>query len=324
MVKAIPTIPLHQSATTRTLSRPAGFKPVSVAVGLNGSAIRLLVPNEIADRLFATTEQPRFALFPKTKTEDYSSVVVVSGPAGIDELRLSGLTATFPQIEMLPGNEYLVVAPRCQRFSDGTHELNAKVYDSSGALKREFLLGDGIQHVQADVRGNIWVGYFDEGVYGNFGWQEAGGPFGAAGLSCFSDGGQKLWDFDPPEGFDQISDCYALNVTRRDVWAYYYTGFPFVRIDSRRQVRCWETESAGGSTFAVSEQKILLYGGYRDERTACKLFTIGDKGAELVAHVSLVLPIEVELSKSTVIGRDEELHVFSGDNWYRFSIDSLA
>ena len=52
----------------------------------------------------------------------------------------------------------------------------------------------------------------------NFGWQD---PLGAAGLSCFSDTGQKLWDFRPPEGFDYISDCYALNVCRNGVWAYY-------------------------------------------------------------------------------------------------------
>ena len=223
---------------------------------------------------------------------------------------------------MLPNNEVLVVATRCQRFLDGTHELNAKVYDSSGALKRQFLLGDGISHVQADVHGNIWVGYFDEGVYGNFGWQE-GGTFGAAGLSCFTGSGQKLWDFQPPEGFDYISDCYALNVSRSGVWAYYYTGFPFARIDSNWQVRCWTTESAGGRAFAVGDQKILLYGGYADERTTCKLFTIADKSTELVAHVSLVLPIELELSKSVIFGRGTELHIFSGDDWYQFSIESL-
>jgi hypothetical protein len=325
MTKAVPTIALCPSAATLTLTRPVGFKPVSVSVGLNGSAVRLLVPEEIAARLFETVVQPGWASFPTTKTEgDYSSMVVISGrPGGSEELRLSGLTATYPIIEALPDNQVLVVAPRCRRFPDGSHELNAKVYDSSGGLKREFLLGDGIEHVQADVRGNIWVGYFDEGVYGNFGWQ-AGDTFGAAGLSCFSDSGQKLWDFQPPEGFDAISDCYALNVCRQAAWAYYYTGFPFVRIDSHWQVRCWETESAGGKTFAVAEQKILLYGGYRDEGTSCKLFEIDGDSTKLVANISLVLPIEVDLSKSTVIGRDTELHVISGDDWHRFSLESLG
>jgi hypothetical protein len=142
-------------------------------------------------------------------------------------------------------------------------------------------------------------------------------------LSCFTNSGEKLWDFQPPEGFSVISDCYALNVTGKDVWAYYYTDFPLCRIDSDWQVRCWETESAGGRTFAVGEHRVLLHGGYRDQTTA-KLFEIADKKVELAAHVSLVLPRDVDLSKATVIGRNAELHVFSEDDWYRFSIEALG
>jgi len=335
MPTAIPTVELHPSAATRTLPRPTGFKPVSVSVGLDGSAIRLLVPDETADAVLARVVLG-LGSFPKTKTEEeYSSIVVVSGPAGIRELRLSGLTATFPSIEMLPGNECLVVAPRCQCFSDGTYEFNAKVYDSSGVFRREFLLGDGIEHVQADARGNIWVGYFDEGVYGNFGWGHPGRkPLGAAGLCCFSDSGQKLWDFPPPEEPDFDSECYGLNVSRRDVWTLRDASLPFVRIDSNWQVRCWEqTGRAGGDTFAVGDQSILFYRRLQHHQTGigaayryrpeCKLCKIGDKEVELVADVSLVLPAEVELWQSTVIGRDTELHVFSGDDWYRFSVESL-
>jgi hypothetical protein len=60
------------------------------------------------------------------------------------------------------------LARRCRRFPDGSHELSTKIYDAKGKLQREFLLGDGIEHVQIDRRGNIWVGYFDEGVYGKY------------------------------------------------------------------------------------------------------------------------------------------------------------
>jgi hypothetical protein len=323
MEKAVSKIALHPSVPTRTLSRLTGFKPVSISVGLNETVLCLLVRDEVAEGIFARTAQTGFASFPKTQTEEkYSSIVEVSGPAGSHEIRLSGLTATFPAVEMLPGNEVLVVATRCQRLPDGSNELNAKVYDLLGTLQREFLLGDGINHVQVDISGNIWVGYFDEGVYGNFGWQND--PFGAAGLSCFTGIGRKLWDFHPPEGFDPISDCYALNASRSGVWAYYYTDFPFAHIDSNWQVRCWKTKSAGGHTFAVGGQKVLLYGGYNEERTTCKLFKLGENNTELIAHVSLVFPMEVDLSRSTVIGRDAELHVFSGDDWYRFSIESLG
>jgi len=77
---------------------------------------------------------------------------------------LFGLTATFPKIEILPGGEILVVASRCFRNPDGGHEMNAKVYGPDGKQNREFLLGDGINHIQTDAEGRICVGYFDEGI----------------------------------------------------------------------------------------------------------------------------------------------------------------
>lgn len=307
----------------RTLRHPAGLRTVSTSVGSNGEAIRLLADESLAGGVFARTEQPGGASFPKSKTErEYAAILAVSDASGSREIRVSGLTATFPMIQMLPNDDVLVVSPRCQRYPDGSHELNAKVYDSAGVLRREFLLGDGISHVQADASGNIWVGYSDEGVYGNFGWQHADTALGTAGLSCFSNGGQKLWDFQPPEGFDSISDCYALNVSRVGVWTYYYTDFPFARIDTAWRVRCWNTGLAGGGTFAVGGERILLYGGYGENRTSCKLLQLRHEKAELIAEVSLVFPAELDLSEATVIGRDKELHVFFGDDWYTFSIES--
>jgi len=324
MTNPLPRIKLHPSAPVRTLPRRSGFKSVCVSVGLNGNAIRLLARDNLGDQIFATIQNPGSAVFPKTHTDqEYASILSITGPAGSEEFEIPGLSATFPQIDILPNNEVLVVAPRCQRFQDGTHELNARVYDRTGTLKREFLLGDGIEHVQIDAPGNIWVGYFDEGVYGNFGWP-IGGTIGAAGLSCFSATGEKLWDFSPPEGFDYISDCCALNVSLNGVWAYYYTDFPFVHIDANREVRCWVNEFIGGArTLAVEGNQILLYGGYGDKRTSCYWLSLADESAELVADVSLVLPDNVDLAQSRVIGRNNELHVFYGDDWYRFSIASL-
>ena len=316
-------VQLNPTGPPRRLARPEGFKVTSVAVSLDGEVIRLLTSEGLAGALTARTEQPGWASFPKTHTDsEYSSVVAVSGDSISRETRLFGLNATFPQIEMLPEGEILVVASRCFRNSDGTHEINAKVFGADGKQNREFLLGDGINHVQTDAEGRIWVGYFDEGIFGNFGWQDAGGPFGAAGLSCFSKSGQKVWDYEPPEGFDHIADCYALNVSRSGVWSHYYSGFPMAFVDSSWHVRCWKTELSGARTFAVGDGKVLLYGSY-DRRSACNLLTLEEREAKLVAEVSLVLPREIDPSKDTVIGRDKRLHVIQDDDCYVFSIDSL-
>ncbi|MFZ0737576.1 MAG: hypothetical protein WBL70_08765 [Candidatus Acidiferrales bacterium] len=259
-----------------------------------------------------------------------SPLISTAGPSGPRDTILLSTIPTNARIETLPGNKILVVAPHCFLNEDGSHEPNAKIYLPDGERERQFLVGSGISHVQSDADGNVWVGYADQAVFGDFGRGSSGGPFGPAGLSCFSPIGGKIWDFKPPSGFNQISHCYALNVSRGGVWAYYYTDFPIAWIDSDWHVRCWNTRSAdgksvaGGRTFAAGNEKILLYGGYGNRRNSCSFLRLQGTDAELVAQVSLVLPRDAELANATVIGRDKELHVFSGDDWYVFSVDSLG
>jgi hypothetical protein len=231
------------------------------------------------------------------------------------------MTATFPMVQTLPDGELLVVAPRCQRFKNGTHEMNAKVYDSNGTAKCEFCLGDGIEHTQADSDGHIWVGYFDEGIFGNYGWGGSGeaAPLGSAGLVCYDRRGNKIWGFDAPSGFDSMADCYALNVAKSGVWACYYTDFPFVCIDSSWHVRGWVTALSGVRAIAVSGNSVLAYGGYRENRAACRLLQFWDGEAEEVAEAQLRLPNGIEHHQCTVIGREGLLHVFTADEWYKFS-----
>lgn len=132
-----------------------------------------------------------------------------------------------------------------------------------------------------------------------------------------------MWDFQPPDGFDYISDCCALNVSDAGAWAYYCEDFPIVFIDSDWQVRAWKTQTSMARALAVGDEKILLFGGYGERRGACSFLRLIDGDTQLVADVSLVLPDEVDASKSTVIGRGRELHLFSDDDWFVFSIDSL-
>lgn len=131
-----------------------------------------------------------------------------------------------------------------------------------------------------------------------------------------------MWDYEPPDGFDSIADCYALNVCKSGAWACYYTEFPIARIDANWNVRCWKTESSGARTFAVSGGKLLMYGGYGEHRTECNLFQFDDEAVKLIANASLVLPRQIDLRKDRIIGRDDSLHVFLEDDWYKFSIQS--
>jgi hypothetical protein len=288
---------------------------------MNGELIRLLVKESAVAEIRAT-EQGTGARFPRTTTEgEYSGIVLTHSQWGVCQIFLKSLNATFPTTQLLPNNEILVVSPRCKRRTDGTHDLNARVYDSDGKLKHELLLGDGIEKVQTDPLGNIWVAYFDEGVFGNFGWST---PVGSSGLCCFDGKGTRLWEFDPPSGFTDIVDCYALNVAKDGVWAYYYTDFPIARIDPERKVRAWKTNTSGAREMAVCGSTVLLYGGYQEHRTDCQFVELVGDSANSAGQVALDLPETIRLEESTVIGRDTELHVVSQGHWYRFSLRDLS
>src|ERR1700683_4824879 len=119
-------VELRPFVPRQRLKRPDGFTTASVSVGLNGDVIRLLVDQKSSDALVARMEQPGWASFPKTHTDTgYSSIVAVSGPSGSREIHISGMTATFPKVEILPNGKILVVASRCYRSQDGSHDINA-------------------------------------------------------------------------------------------------------------------------------------------------------------------------------------------------------
>jgi len=185
-------------------------------------------------------------------------------------------------------------------------------------MESEFCLGDGVEHLQADKAGRLWVGYCDEGVYGNFGWGNH--PMGWAGLASFDSFGNHLWDFIPPGGFDVISDCYALNVSDDAVWACYYTDFPIVRVDSNGKAAGWTTPLRGPSAISVSGNLVLAFGGYREHRSNCSLLHLGEGTAEVMAQVRLMLPDGVDLEECKVIGRGSMLHVISDDYWLTFRV----
>ena len=68
-------------------------------------------------------------------------------------------------------------APTIEAKAD--YDKNGRIYTNKGKFVRDILLGDGIQTVQATSEGVIWTSYFDEGIFGNYGWDN---PLGSSGL----------------------------------------------------------------------------------------------------------------------------------------------
>ena len=196
---------------------------ISAGVGQDGDLLALATTKAASEHAVAKTMSPAGAEFPTTRTDQpYKATLVHLNQDGelANYLELPETFVAHPRIQPLPEGRYLVAGARTHRFKDGSFEKNGYVYGPGGRVEGNFLMGDGIADVQCDSAGNIWTSYFDEGIFGNYGWTE---PLGASGLVCFDLEGQIRWRFRPPDGFDSIADCYALNaVSPSEVYVYYY------------------------------------------------------------------------------------------------------
>lgn len=139
----------------------------------------------------ALTEERGIGIFPKStldRATDYLAVRWHEGQTQTVICRGESLVASF--IQPFPGG-VLLVGARCHWRSEGP-ERNAVALDWNGRELGRFTLGDGIQNVRVTRDGTIWVSYFDEGVFGNYGWSHPGPPsIGAAGLVAFSPTGER-------------------------------------------------------------------------------------------------------------------------------------
>ncbi|MGW1894887.1 hypothetical protein ACWCP6_32285 [Streptomyces sp. NPDC002004] len=228
----------------------------------------------------------------------YDAVVVtVDGGAGHQETELSSVTPQFPCIDALPDGGFVLADRRC-----GKDEEHVQVFDALGRPSWTFRVGDGIGHLLADEAGHLWVGYFDEGVYG-------GDELSRPGLRRFDATGQPLWTYHPADGGGTISDCYALNVAGETAWACAYTSFTLLEIRPGHGVTPYANKVAGARGLAVQDGRVAFFGGYRDDRDRLVRAEAANGTVEPVAQERLVRPDGRALGRCRVIGRGPRLYV---------------
>jgi len=173
----------------------------------------------------------------------------------------------------LPSNEILLICGRCRFKSVEDVDKNARIYDLNGNLKRDFVAGDGIQDVKVNRKGLIWISYFDEGIFGNYGWEK---PIGYPGLISWDNKGEKVWEFEPTGDLDHMADCYAMNIDSDDkVWFYYYTEFKVIKLNEKNEFEVWDCDLSGSSSINIANNRILMADGYDGDDF--QLFEIGTK-----------------------------------------------
>jgi hypothetical protein len=200
-------------------------------------------------------------------------------------------------------------------------------YDSDGQVVSEHVLGDGIAHVLATSTGQVWAGYFDEGVYGNYGWGLGEGPepIGGYGIVRFSPDLEPAWHYPKYTEvgpWDAISDCYALNVDETSAWPCYDSDFPVVRIRDDA-VTGWHNDIKGASALAVAGSRVALL-GYGPGHDRLAVTTLDAERARPDSEYRIVLPDGEPLAPGTqVIGRGPRLHFLTGSDWYQLDVGDI-
>ena len=154
------------------------------------------------------------------------------------------------------GENVLLLGSRCLYNESDEPENNAVIVDKHGNVVKKFCLGDGIEDCIVTESGDIITSYFDEGVFGNFGWYE---PIGACGLIVWSPDKKIKW-----QANRSIYDCYAINLDDRgNLWYYYYDDFLLVKTDLKTETE-YKPDINGASGFMVTYDMghLLIDGGY--------------------------------------------------------------
>lgn len=271
-----------------------GDELVSVSLSPYGDLVALWTAAADVDALLARSGGGTFA---KSRTPRPVSIRVTTHGGLLLQVREFELA--HPTAHLMPGDTVLTVGARAR-----AGWRNAIHYDHDGAVLTTAALGDAIMHVATTRAGEIWVGYFDEGAFD-----------APAGLVRFGPDLRLRWAFD----WDQIVDCYALNVTDHAVLACYYTDFPLVRIENDR-VTGWRNSVAGVHALAAAGNTAGLLGDY-DDHDRLVLGTLYDDEFHVTGEHRVTLPDGSPLPRDArVIGQGHELHFVVGHAWYRMEI----
>ena len=139
----------------------------------------------------------------------------------------------------------------------------------------------------------MWVGYFDEGVYRDYGWRHRGPkPVGMHGIVKFGPSLNELWHHSFDLDWGAVDDCYALNVSGETVWSCYYSDFPVVRIGTDGHVTGWRNTVGGARVLLVGTDGdwVALVAGYQENRWRIVDGQLEDRQLTTGAFYELTMP----------------------------------
>ena len=312
------TLPIAQLADLTPYLRDGEL--VALNVGPDFRLYAVIALNELDYRSEASSGAS-FAKTTPSRPQTYRVIAFHDGNVTLD-IHIANEQFNIHDIQPLPNDELLLVCCRSYYKGPDDFDKNGRIYSSKGQLVREILLGDGIQRVQTTATGVIWTSFFDEGIFGNYGWND---PIGSSGLVAWDSRGNKLYEFEPRNGLDSICDCYALNIeSDSSAWLYYYTEFPLVHLRDQHIEAHWAMPIEGSNAFAVSQGFALFSGGY-DKRDKYHLFELSEAGrTNEVTTFTLTDDKGKQLVADWVFARSDALYIVRNYQVYRCEVQTAV
>lgn len=274
-----------------------GYIPLSISTGPAHDIYLLL-----------TKEQPPLidGSFPPAETEDayeYKVVHLQNGHKRV--LRLPNEKWNYHMVQPIDGNQLMLVGARSVYHNDNWIDENARVFDWDGQQIRSFCLGDGIEFVYVTGDSRIWTGYFDEGVYGNYGWDD---PIGSTGMVGWDHDGNILAT---QTGEPHIGECSALNIAAdEEIW--FLTGFAdVIGVRKNGATEYYRTDTPGFSAFAVNGDTMIVYREYFGKHSFFRLARSRDRFDE-ACRVDVKKPDGTELLPDLAANRANRLVFLQG------------
>lgn len=236
-----------------------GYKIVSISIGAD-NGYYILAVNNITSRING--------MFPQIQTSTiHNYKVIIVQWDNVYTVNIDNQKWNYHLVQPIGNDRLVLVCARSLYYGRNKYDLNGKIFDLNGTFIKEFLLGDGIQDMKVTDKDVIWTSYFDEGVFGNYGWDN---PIGSCGLRSWNQEGEAIYIHNNTDS-NFICDCYAINVVNdNEVWFYYYTDFLLGKIKDGK-IDYYDPKLSGADGFLIYDRYILFRGGY-DKRDEYRLF----------------------------------------------------
>jgi hypothetical protein len=317
--------PTWEPASIETLALPdAKASMVATSVDANGNALLLTANRE--DQAKASAKENRgIGIFPKSRSaSDLAFSLAVQSGAGTKTISLPAMNITFPYVDLFSDGGCILVGARSSWRSENDFDLNGALIEAGAKTEKRVCFGDGIEDIGIDGTDRIWISYFDEGVFGNFGWSHPGPTgLGAGGINCFDRTGELLWQHNREDGTEYIDDCYAMNVSPRGVWFFFYSAFKVARVTEDFSVEYFDTPINGSHSFVTDGRRFVFSSQYSEPATTFHATSLYKGKLVHRRKLSLSLPAGINADQIKMTARGDKLHVFTDKHWVVYDLLSL-